>query len=41
MKLTEVASQVEVNGEREFMLTFLFSYDNLELQGGNGRGIPE
>ena len=36
MKSREVALQVEVNGQREFMLTFLFSYSNLELQGGNG-----
>lgn len=31
--ITQELKQVEVNGEREFMLTFLFSYYNLELQG--------
>eukprot|EP00435_Cladocopium_sp_Y103_P064466 s13_g26.t1 len=31
--ITQELKQVEVNGQREFMLTFLFSYYNLELQG--------
>lgn len=31
--ITQELKQVEVNGRQEFMLTFLFSYYNLELQG--------